>query len=87
MSLQLYSIHNMHVCDWENMILNNMGNFLVHLYSQWIDMMGRLFNTNLYIVLKYNTVKIHLLYIALNFIIRLELCNKCEVFYLCKGKK
>lgn len=34
------------------MILNNMGNFLLHLYSQWIDMMESLFNTNLYIVFK-----------------------------------
>ena len=41
-----------------------MGNFLLYLYSQWIDIMGRLFNTSFYIVLKNNAVKIHLLVLS-----------------------
>lgn len=95
LNLQAYSIYNMHVCDWEKIIPNNMGNFLLHLCSQWIGMMGRLFNTNLYIVLKNNTVKINLLVLfsassySWNSVIRVGFFTfaRWGIFYHCRQIK
>lgn len=61
----------MHVCDY---MPNKMDNFLLH-PLQWIDVMGRLFNTNICIVLeKQHSENPHAC--ILSVITALELCCK-----------